>query len=70
VIGVITSVIGAYYYLRIVKVMYFDEPAEGFEPLPPELGTVLGVSGALMIVFVVLAGPLVDAAGAAAHSLF
>jgi NADH-quinone oxidoreductase subunit N len=70
VIGVITSVIGAYYYLRIVKVMYFDEPAEGFEPMPPELGTVLGISGTLMIVFVVLAGPLVDAAGAAAHSLF
>jgi len=70
VIGVVTSVIGAYYYLRIVKVMYFDGPAEGFESLPPELGTVLGVSGALMIAFVVLAGPLVDAAGAAAHSLF
>jgi NADH-quinone oxidoreductase subunit N len=70
VIGVVTSVIGAYYYLRIVKIMYFDEPEAGFEPLPAELGAVLGVSGALMLVFVVIAGPLVDAAGAAAHSLF
>ena len=27
VIGVLASVVGAYYYLRIVKIMYFDEPA-------------------------------------------
>ncbi len=70
VIGVVTSVIGAYYYLRIVKLMYFDEPKAGFEALPAELGTVLGVSGILVLGFVVIAGPLVDAAGGAAHSLF
>jgi NADH-quinone oxidoreductase subunit N len=70
VIGVVTSVVGAYYYLRIVKIMYFDEPAEGFEPVPMELQTVLGISGVLMLVFVVVAAPLVDAAGAAAASLF
>ena len=34
VIGVLSSVVGAYYYLRIVKIMYFDEPAERFEPMP------------------------------------
>jgi NADH-quinone oxidoreductase subunit N len=50
--------------------MYFDEPAEGFEPVPAELQTVLGISGVLMLVFVVIAAPLVDAAGAAAASLF
>jgi NADH-quinone oxidoreductase subunit N len=70
VIGVVASVVGAYYYLRIVKIMYFDEPDGVFEPLPVELGAVLGVSGVLMLVFVVIAGPLVQAAGAAAHSLF
>ena len=70
VIGVVTSVVGAYYYLRIVKLMYFDEPAEPFERVPAELQTVLGVSGVLMLVFVVIASPLVEAAGAAAHSLF
>ena len=32
VIGVLTSVVGAYYYLRVVKVMYFDAPAERFRP--------------------------------------
>ncbi len=70
VIGVVTSVVGAYYYLRIVKIMYFDEPAESFEPVPVELRAVLGVSGVLVIVFAVIAAPLVDAAGAAAASLF
>ena len=33
VIGVLLSVVGAYYYLRIVKIMYFDAPAERFEPM-------------------------------------
>ncbi|OYY79351.1 MAG: NADH-quinone oxidoreductase subunit N [Sphingomonas sp. 28-62-20] len=30
VIGFVASVIGAYYYLRVVKIMYLDEPAEPF----------------------------------------
>ena len=34
VIGVLASVVGAYYYLLIVKIMYFDEPAKGFVPMP------------------------------------
>src|SRR5207245_9052985 len=34
VIGVVTSVVGAYYYLAIVKTMYFDEPAKPFAPMP------------------------------------
>ena len=34
VIGVLASVVGAYYYLLIVKIMYFDEPAPGFAPMP------------------------------------
>ena len=37
VIGVLLSVVGAYYYLRIVKIMYFDAPAERFEPMPGSL---------------------------------
>jgi len=70
VIGVVTSVIGAFYYLRIVKIMYFDEPAESFEPVPVELQAVLGISGVLVIAFVVFAAPLVGWAGTAAASLF
>src|SRR5216110_763990 len=45
VIGVLASVIGAYYYLLIVKVMYFDEAAEPFEPMRPILKIVLGITG-------------------------
>ena len=57
VIGVLASVVGAYYYLRIIKIMYFDEPARGFEPMPPELRVVLGVSGIFILFFVFVAGP-------------
>src|SRR5882672_6055966 len=70
VIGVVTSVVGAYYYLAIVKVMYFDEPAKGFEAMPNELKAVLGVSGLFNLLFVLYPGPLVEAATAAAKSLF
>ena len=44
VIGVLLSVVGAYYYLRIVKIMYFDAPVERFEPMPGLLAAVLGAS--------------------------
>ena len=42
--------------------MYFDEPARGFEPMPAELRVVLGVSGAFILLFVFIAGPLGSAA--------
>jgi NADH-quinone oxidoreductase subunit N len=70
VIGVVTSVIGAYYYLMIVKIMYFDEPAPGFVPMRPELRVVLGVTGLFVMLFGFYPGPLVDAAAVAAKSLF
>lgn len=70
VIGVIASVIGAYYYLLIVKVMYFDEPAPGFAPMRTELKVVLGVTGLFNLLFFVVPSPLVNAAAAAAKSLF
>jgi len=70
VIGVIASVVGAYYYLAIVKVMYFDEPSPGFERMPLELKLVLGVAGLFNLFFIVYPSPLVGAATAAARSLF
>jgi NADH-quinone oxidoreductase subunit N len=70
VIGVLASVVGAYYYLTIIKVMYFDEPAEGFYDMPYELRVVLGVCGLFNILFFLYPGPLVGIASAAAHSLF
>jgi NADH-quinone oxidoreductase subunit N len=70
VLGVLASVVGAYYYLAIIKIMYFDEPAKGFGPMPAELKAVLGVSGLFNLLFVLYPGPLVEAATAAAKSLF
>src|SRR5436190_14599794 len=70
VIGVVTSVVGAYYYLVIVKTMYFDEPAKPFEPMPHELKAVLGATGLFNLLFFVYPSPLVEAADAAAKSLF
>jgi NADH-quinone oxidoreductase subunit N len=70
VIGVLTSVVGAYYYLTIVKVMYFDEPLAKLDPMRIELRTVLAVAGLFNIFFFAYPGPLVSMASAAAKSLF
>jgi NADH-quinone oxidoreductase subunit N len=70
VIGVLASVIGAYYYLLIIKVMYFDEPARPFHSMPGLVRLVLGVAGILNIVFFAYPAPLLGAATVAAKSLF
>jgi NADH-quinone oxidoreductase subunit N len=70
VIGVLTSVVGAYYYLQIVKVMYFDEPLTKLDPVRLELRGVLAVAGLFNIFFWAYPGPLVSMASAAAKSLF
>jgi NADH-quinone oxidoreductase subunit N len=70
IVGVVTSVVGAYYYLLIVKIMYFDEPATGFVRVPPSLRLTLGISSVVTILFFVYPSPLLDAATVAAKSLF
>ena len=70
VIGVLASVVGAYYYLNIVKMMYFDEPVQGFERMPGLLRLVLGVSGLAVMLFFAYPAPILDAATVAAKSLF
>ena len=70
VIGVLASVVGAFYYLNIVKIMYFDEPVAAFESMPRLLRLVLGVSGLTVMLFFVYPAPILDAATVAAKSLF
>ncbi|HEX3863596.1 MAG TPA: NADH-quinone oxidoreductase subunit NuoN [Stellaceae bacterium] len=71
VIGVLASVVGAFYYLRIVKVMYFDEALTPFDrPIAPELKGVLLVAALLTMFFILMPDPIVGRAGAAAASLF
>jgi NADH-quinone oxidoreductase subunit N len=70
VLGILASVVGCYYYLMIVKIMYFDDPAPAFDPMGRALRTMLAVTGLFVVLFFVYPGPLVDAAGVAAKSLF
>src|SRR6266853_4974126 len=70
VLGVLASVVGAYYYLMIIKIMYFDEPKPGFAPMPQELKAVLAITGLFNLLFFVYPAPLLVAASAAAKSLF
>jgi len=70
VIGVLASVVGAYYYLRLIKIMYFDEPAGEFVPMAPELRVILGISGAFILLFVFVAGQVGGVADVAAKTFF
>jgi NADH-quinone oxidoreductase subunit N len=70
VIGVVASVIGAYYYLRIVKIMFFDAPQEAFLVPHAKENAVMALTAFLVLFYVVWPAPLVDAAATAAKSLF
>ncbi|MCA0405570.1 MAG: NADH-quinone oxidoreductase subunit NuoN [Proteobacteria bacterium] len=70
VIGIVSSVVSAFYYLRVVKVMYFDAPAPAFQTAGGEVRAVMWLSGAFVILFVVVANPIRSMAAAAAKSLF
>jgi NADH-quinone oxidoreductase subunit N len=70
IIGVLTSVVGAFYYIRIIKVMYFDAPAERFDPRPPSLSFVVAATGLFTGFFFLFPAPIVAAAQSAASVLF
>ena len=70
VIGVLASAVGAYYYLRIVKVMYFDEPRGGLRARFSDPEDRHGRLRIFNVAFWVWPAPLVAAAALAAKSLF
>ncbi|HLW92398.1 MAG TPA: NADH-quinone oxidoreductase subunit NuoN [Roseiarcus sp.] len=70
VIGVLCSVVGAFYYLRIVKIIYFDEPSRAFDQSGLATRVVLALSTAIVIFYSIVPAPLTNAAMAAAKSLF
>jgi NADH-quinone oxidoreductase subunit N len=70
IVGVLLSAVGAYYYLRIVKIMYFDEPAKPFDRPGSAARVVLALSTAVVIFYALAPAPLTNAAMAAAKSLF
>ncbi len=70
VVGVVLSVVSAYYYLRIVKIMYFDEPGVTLERMPASVQFTLAISAGFVILFFLNPSTLKAAADAASRSLF
>ena len=72
VIGVLTSVVGAYYYLRIIKIMYFDEAAVPLDKdaIGGTVGAVQAVSALLILLFFIWPSPVLTTAAMAARALF
>jgi NADH-quinone oxidoreductase subunit N len=71
IIGVLSSVVGAFYYLRIIKVMYFDELIDPLDrPIGREVGTVLVGTSLFILVFFLYPSPVLTGAKTAAAALF
>jgi NADH-quinone oxidoreductase subunit N len=71
IIGVIASVVGAYYYLRIIKIMYFDEAVEPLDRQTARpVGVVMAVTALVTMFFIVWPTPIIDGAALAAAALF
>ncbi len=70
IIGVLASVVGAYYYLRVIKLMWFDEATGEFARVSGTLRLVFGLSGLFVTAYVLIGGPIGGAAELAAATLF
>jgi len=73
VLALIASVVGAFYYLRIVKIMWMDEPAHEFVQAPRSLRTLVTLSGLLLFPLLILpfaAFPSQNWVAQAAQALF
>ena len=60
VFAVMMSLVGAFYYLRVIKVMYFDAPQEPVQPIsaPADVRVVLSINGALILILGMAPGGL------------
>ncbi len=70
IVGIVSSVIGAVYYLRVVRVMYVDAPGTAFDRRMPSVSVVSIGMGVVTALFLLLLGPVTSAAQAAAATLF
>ncbi|MFC0388687.1 NADH-quinone oxidoreductase subunit NuoN [Muricoccus vinaceus] len=68
-VGVLTSVVGAYYYLRIIKIMYFDAADGALDPRSSAVSFVLAGAGLFNVLFFLFPAPIVAAAAAAVAAL-
>lgn len=70
-IGVLSSVVAAFYYVRIVKLMYFDDPTDSFDrQIGREMAAILAATALIVACFALIVNPVVDSAGVAAAALF
>ncbi len=70
VIGVLASVVSAFYYLRIVKLMYFDEATEGLDKgVSRETGVIMLATSVAIILLFIMPGIILENAEAAASAL-
>lgn len=69
IVGVLSSVVSAFYYLRIVKVMFFDESAGALDARPAGVSFVMAAAGLFNVLFFLYPAPLVAAAQAAVASI-
>jgi NADH-quinone oxidoreductase subunit N len=70
IIGVLTSVVACFYYIRIIKVMFFDAPAPAFDTRSASVSFVAMAAGVFTLLFLLVLGPFTNAAEAAAKVLF
>jgi NADH-quinone oxidoreductase subunit N len=71
IIGLLTSVVAAYYYLRIVKIMYFDDVGEPFDrSIGIELRLVMLATSVVILLFFLYPEPVLSGAEAATNALF
>jgi NADH-quinone oxidoreductase subunit N len=71
IINIVASVAGAFYYLRIIQLMYFDEPKRGFDrDIGGGTHAIMWGTSAISLFFVFVPGPLIAIAANAAHALF
>jgi NADH-quinone oxidoreductase subunit N len=70
VVAVVFSLIGAYYYLRVIKAVYFDEPSDQPSPILASIGQrgVISVNGALILLLGILPGGLLALCVQAIHT--
>ncbi|GBR07774.1 NADH-quinone oxidoreductase subunit NuoN [Acetobacter oeni] len=68
-VGAVSAVVGAFYYLRLVKVAYFDAPAVPFDRPAPSVSFVSIAMGLATVLFLIGLGPISAAAQAAARAL-
>ena len=71
IVGILASVISAFYYLRIIKVIYFDDPADKFDEFNSNsLNLIFFASSLIIILFFVLPSPIVNIGSFAARTFF